>query len=313
MRHIVILNPKAGKKDSTELIAAEAEKAFVSAGAEYIIVKTEYSGHAKEIALEAAKSGENVTIYACGGDGTISEAAQALYNAPNVVLAPVPVGTGNDFVRTITGDSESYSISELISSGKTVAADMLLAGSRVAVNIVSVGLDASIADNVSRFKRIPFISGSMAYNISTAFCFFTNVRYRMKFEIDGKLIPQQDFVFSIAANARYYGGGFKAAPIADIQDGLIDFMQIPTLPRIKLLPMIKRYRSGEHLNRYDFIKLIRCKKIKIISEDPVALNCDGEIAEEINPVIELIPGGMKLLVPAKYLQNIASNNLMQQI
>ena len=84
MRHIVILNPKAGKKDCTALIAAEAEQAFSAAGIKYTIAKTEYAGHAKDIALEAAKSGEEVTIYACGGDGTISEAAQALYNAQNV-------------------------------------------------------------------------------------------------------------------------------------------------------------------------------------------------------------------------------------
>ena len=313
MRHIVILNPKAGKKNSTALIAAEAEQAFASAGIEYTAIVTEYAGHAREIAVQAAASGEAVTIYACGGDGTVCEAAQALYNADNVTLAPVPVGTGNDFVRTITGGAEHYSISDLISDGKTVDADMMLAGSRVAVNIVSVGLDASIANNVSRFKRIPFVSGSMAYNISTAFCFFTNVRYRMRFEIDGTLIPQQDFVFSIAANARYYGGGFKAAPIAEIRDGLIDFIQIPTRPRIKLLPMIKRYRNGEHLDRYDFIKLIRCKKIKIFSDNPVDLNCDGEIAQELNPTIELIPGGMKLLVPAKYLQNVSSIDSLKKI
>ncbi len=313
MRHVVILNPKAGKRDTTDRLAAEAARAFSSAGLEYSVELTRYAGHAKDIALEAAESGEEVTIYACGGDGTISETAQALYNAPHVTLAPVPVGTGNDFVRTITGGYGSYSISELVSEGRTIEADMILAGSRVAVNIVSVGLDASIANNVSRFKRIPFVSGSMAYNISTAFCFFTNVRYRMQFELDGRMLPQQDFVFSIAANARYYGGGFKAAPIADIRDGLMDFMQIPTLPRIKLLPMIRRYRNGEHLDIYKFIKLIRCKKIKIISDKPVALNCDGEIKEEKNPVIALIPGGMKLLVPAKYLQNISANDFMQQI
>ena len=190
---------------------------------------------------------------------------------------------------------------------------MMLAGSRVAVNIVSVGLDASIADNVARFKRIPMISGSMAYNLSTAVCFFTNIRYRMGFEIDGELLPQQDFVFSIAANARYYGGGFKAAPLAEITDGLMDFIQIPTRPHIRLLPMISRYRKGEHLDRYKFISFMRCKKIKIFSDAPVALNCDGEVAKEIDPTIELIPNGMKLLIPAKYLQNISSNTFFQKI
>ena len=301
MRHLVILNPVAGKSDSTLKLAAEAEKVFSELGLSYSVEMTQYAGHAKEIALSAAKSGEEITIYACGGDGTISEAAQALYNAPNVTLAPVPVGTGNDFVRTITGGSgEKYSLTEIVKGGQTVSSDMILAGGKVAINIVSVGLDAQIAKNVFRYKRLPFVSGSMAYNISTAINFCTKVSYSFDFEVDGVLQPKGDVVFALAANGVYYGGGFKAAPIADIQDGLMDFIRIPALPRIRLLPMISRYKKGEHLDRYDFIKCIRCKKVRILSPYPVALNCDGEIEDVLNPVIEIVPNAMKLQIPAKY-------------
>jgi len=301
MRHLVILNPAAGKRDSTAAIAAEAEKAFYKAGIDYTAKITEYPGHAGEIAKKAAQTGEEITIYACGGDGTISEAAQALYNAPNVTLAPVPIGTGNDFARTVADKNDSrYTITELIEAGETVSADMLLAGGKVAINIVSAGMDAAIAKDVAKYKRIPLVSGAMAYKLSTAINFFTKVKYRMAFEVDGRLIEAGDYVFAIAANGRYYGGGFKAAPIADIQDGLIDFMRIPSLPRAKLLPMIESYRKGEHLDKYDFIELIRCKKVKIISDEPVALNCDGEIEEVENPTIEVIPNGMKLLIPARF-------------
>ena len=302
MRHLIILNPAAGKHDSTVALAAEAEKVFSAVGLDYTVEITQYPGHAGEIAKKAAQCGEEITIYACGGDGTISEAAQALYNAPHVTLAPVPVGTGNDFARTVTDESSDsrYSLTELVENGETVSADMLVAGGRVAINIVSAGLDAAIANDVARYKRIPFVNGAMAYNLSTAINFFTKVKYKMAFEIDDKVIDAKNYVFAIAANGRYYGGGFKAAPLADIQDGMIDFLCIPSLPRIKLLPMIERYRKGEHLDKYDFIKLIRCKKVKIISEEPVALNCDGEIAEEINPIIEIIPNGMKLLIPSRF-------------
>lgn len=304
MRHLVILNPAAGKRDSTTALATEAEKAFAQAGEEYTVELTQYPGHAREIAKKAAQTGEEITIYACGGDGTISEAAQALYNAPNVTLAPVPVGTGNDFARTVSGDSADshYTLTELVTTGETVKADMLLAGGKVAINIVSVGLDAAIAKDVARYKRIPFINGAMAYNLSTAINFFTNLKYRMSFEIDEKPVAARDYVFAIAANGRYYGGGFKAAPIADIQDGLIDFICIPVRSRIKLLPMIENYRKGTHLKKYEFIQLIRCKKVKIISDKPVDLNCDGEIEETENPTIEVIPNGMKLLIPSRFVK-----------
>lgn len=312
MRHLVILNPAAGKRDITASLAAEAEKAFAEVGLEYTVEITKYPGHAAEIAKKAAQSGEEITIYACGGDGTISEAAQALYNAPHVTLAPVPVGTGNDFAKTVAGPKgdSRYTLTELVQAGKTVNADMLIAGNKVAINIVSAGLDAAIAKDVARYKRIPFLSGTMAYKISTAINFFTNVKYRMSFEVDGKLIEEGDYVFAIAANGRFYGGGFKAAPIADIQDGLIDFMRIPSLPRAKLLPMIESYRKGEHLDKYRFIELIRCKKVKIISDKPVDLNCDGEIEEVDNPTIEVIPNGMKLLIPARFADFLQKENFI---
>lgn len=298
MRHVLILNPAAGKTDSTKQLMQEAEIAFGKAGLQYKIELTQYPGHAAEIAKSYRNSDEQTILYACGGDGTISEVAQALYDAENLILAPVAVGTGNDFVKSLGSEAgANFTISELVENGEIVSADMLVAGGRVSLNIVSVGLDASVTKNVARFKRLPLVSGAMAYKLSTAYCFFTKVKYRMAFEIDGETIPAADYVFAIAANGRFYGGGFHAAPLADIQDGLIDFIAIPARPRIKLLPMISRYQKGEHLERYDFIKLIRCKKIKYISDEPVELNCDGEVADSVDPVVEVIAGGMKLLVP----------------
>lgn len=299
MRHVLILNPAAGKADSTQRLIKEAEQAFSAAGIKYSVEFTRYHGHAAEIAKKY-RGGEETVLYACGGDGTLSEVAQALYGASNLILAPVAVGTGNDFVKSLRGESGAeFTLSELIKSGQVISADMLHAGERVALNIVSVGLDASVTENVSRFKRLPFVSGGAAYNLSTAYCFFKKVKYRMAIEVDGEVIPPADYVFAIAANGQFYGGGFRAAPLADIRDGLIDFISVPAHSRLELLPMIEHYRKGEHLEMYDFVKLIRCRRVKYISDEPIGLNCDGEVADEMNPVVEIIPHGMRLLVPEK--------------
>lgn len=300
MRHVFILNPKAGKTDCTPSLTEEIQTLFSGRSEDYEIVVTQYPGHAEQIARCCAADGVETTLYACGGDGTLGEVAQALPGNPQLILAPVPAGTGNDFVRGLEGlpgAKTPFSLSSLM-GGQVVPLDLLLAGGRVSLNIASVGLDAAIAQNMGRFKRLPLIKGETAYMLSLLYCFFTSVRYRYRFEIDGMPQPEGDILFAVAANGRYYGGGFMAAPLADWQDGLIDFISIPAMSRLRLLPMIGSYRRGEHLQKFDFVRFVRCRQVRILSDKPVALNRDGEITPAQNPVIEILPASARLLVPA---------------
>ncbi|HWP50121.1 MAG TPA: diacylglycerol kinase family protein [Clostridia bacterium] len=251
--------------------------------------------------LRCAADGVETTLYACGGDGTLGEVAQALPGNPQLILAPVPAGSGNDFVRSLEslrGAKARFSLPSLI-DGEVVPLDLLMAGGRVSLNIASVGLDAAIAQNMVRFKRLPLLKGETAYMLSLVYCFFTTVRYRYQFEIDGVLQPEEDCIFAVAANGRFYGGGFMAAPLADWQDGQIDFISIPAMPRLRLLPMIGSYKRGEHLEKYDFVRFIRCRQVRILADKPVALNRDGETEPAQNPIIEIMPAAARLLIPVR--------------
>lgn len=305
LRHVFILNPAAGKRNQTPELTAQIHTLFSGGEEPYLILTTQYAGHAGEIARHYAQDGVETTLYACGGDGTLGEVAQVLPDNPQLILAPVPVGTGNDFVRTLTQGYTTQPVFTLpkLRTGQVVPCDLLRAGRRVSLNIASVGLDATIAQNVGRFKNLPAVSGDMAYTLSMIYCFFSAVKYRFRFEIDGELCPPGDVIFAIAANGTYYGGGFKAAPLADVQDGLIDFIRVPSLSRLRILPMISHYKRGEHLSRYPFIELVRCKQVRILSDKPVALNCDGEIALEQNPSIAVLPAAARILVPSDFAKH----------
>lgn len=297
MRHVFILNPKAGKFDRTPALQAEIQTLFDGRGEVYEMVVTQYPGHAEQIARRCAADGVETTLYACGGDGTLGEVAQALPGNPQLILAPVPTGTGNDFVRSFLPNAKArFSLPSLL-NGRVVPLDLLMAGERVSLNIASVGLDAAIAQNMARFKRLPLIRGETAYMLSLVCCFFTSMRYRYQFEIDGAPQPEGDILFAVIANGRYYGGGFMAAPLADWQDGLIDFIQIPAMSRLRLLPMIGSYKRGAHLQKYDFIRFAQCRQVRILSDKPVALNRDGEIAPAQNPIIKILPAAARLLIP----------------
>lgn len=302
LRHVFILNPKAGKTDSTRALKAEIQTLFSGRKEDYEIFITEYPGHAEQIARRYAADKTETILYACGGDGTISEVAQSLPGNPQLILAPVPAGTGNDFVRgleRLPDIKTGVSLSSLM-DGRVVPLDLLMAGDRVSLNIASVGLDAAIAQNMARFKHLPLIKGETAYILSLIYCFLTSVGYRFRFEIDGVLQPEGDFIFAIAANGQYYGGGFKAAPLADWQDGLIDFICIPAMPRFFVLPMIASYKRGEHLKKYGFIQFVRCKQVRVFSDKPVALNRDGEISPAQNFTIKILPAVARLLIPSAH-------------
>ncbi|MEG1753495.1 MAG: hypothetical protein RR234_06230, partial [Christensenella sp.] len=74
-----------------------------------------------------------------------------------------------------------------------------------------------------------------------------------------------------------YGGGFMAAPLSDMQDGLIDFICVPSIGHLRALSMIGSYKRGEHLEKYSFIKLIRCQSLRIFSDHSVCRKGDGDI------------------------------------
>ena len=298
MRHIFIINPKAGKQNPGDYVQNLIKDAFRECDEEVILETSQYTGNAQEIVIKYANQNIPTTFYCCGGDGTLGEVVQPLIGMPHCAFAPIPMGTGNDFVKCFGKDAkERFSNIELLLNGSREKIDVLIADGKCCVNIASAGFDAMIAKKVQLFRSIPMINGSTAYNLSLAYCFFTSVKCNLGFEIDGKAYPKNDYVFAVIANGMYYGGGFKASPTSDIQDGLIDFITIPALPRIKMLSMIESYRKGEHLDKYDFITHTRCKNVKLLSDAVMPFNIDGNITMTKESYVEIIPGAVEIVLP----------------
>jgi len=298
MRHVVLINPAAGKTDRADVVARMAEAAFSNGADPWELRLTERPGHAAEIAAAVAAAGEKTILYVCGGDGTLGEAAHGLAGSACCAMAPVPIGSGNDFVRTFgEGARERFFSFEALRDGTTVQIDLLRVGERTCLNIASAGLDAAICARMPIYKRLPAVSGSAAYWLALIHGFFTAVKNRYAFEIDGVRTDPADCVFAVAANGRWYGGGFCAAPRADVADGRIDFVRIPSLSRMKMLSMIPAYRRGEHLDRYGFIEFMRCKSVRFLANGPIPMNLDGEIFPMRDPLVTVEPEALRLRLP----------------
>ena len=167
MTHLFILNAFAGTKDSTSILKAQIEALGLP---DTVIEYTKGKDDATAIARRYAEKGDPLRVYACGGDGTANEAMHGLLGFDNVALGVVPVGTGNDYVRSLKGTPEDFLDLKKMTEGSTVTVDLLKCNDRYALNVISVGYDCEVADRAQKNKRLPMMSGSLAYKLAIVQC-----------------------------------------------------------------------------------------------------------------------------------------------
>lgn len=303
VRYVFIINPRAGKYDHTKEITEKLKRLMHKYPIEILV--TEHKGHAEELVEEKARQySDEIYVYACGGDGTLNEVINGAWRYPHVSVGIIPIGSGNDFIRTFENvPKESFLNLENMINGSTVPIDLLFAGRRAGVNVITAGFDCAVAKNMVRFKKFPLVSGSMAYKISLIYCLASKTKNRFSLFADNKEIKDENncYLFALAMNGRFYGGGFKAAPTANMADGKIEFIRVPTISRLKFLRVVGKYKSGEYINdpSMGFIKTRQCKELKILADAPIDVCIDGEIIQEKNPVIHIKHHAVKMIFPLR--------------
>ena len=294
MRHIFIINPAAGLQNSTEKLRQEIVD---SVGSLCEICVTEYAGHAAMLVrTKAAQYAPEVCrFYACGGDGTLSEAAAGAVGTENAQIACVPCGTGNDFIKIFDG-REAFRDVRAQMEGETMPLDVLAVNDRYALNICNAGLDARICRWVVDNKRRCVFSGGFPYKLSLLIHFFRRINCRYRLEIDGKAVDEE-LAIAVAANARYYGGGFYACPEAEPDDGFFDFVAIRRITRAQLLRCLGDYAAGRHDRLGDLQLYTRARQMTLVSEKPEPLCLDGEILITDRAEIRVVPHAISFVVP----------------
>lgn len=307
-RHLFILNPASGRKDITEKLKQIINRLNISDPYDIFVTDAPRAAEKECFRYVREHRSDFVRVYSCGGDGTLSEVANGLYRAKskNCAIGIVPLGSGNDFIRSFDIPAERFRNLKNLVNGEVINVDLLLARDsagreRASLNIISVGFDAAVAKGQQKYKKLPMVNGSMAYNISLAECIFSKMKNYFTVIVDGRPVGKPGkgpYLFTIAANGKFYGGGFKAAPFSDLQDGLIDFIRVDTVSKLKFLSLVNRFRKGEYIHEYkEYVVYSQCKKLQILSEDPIDLNLDGEIHPMRDPIIEVVPGALNLIMP----------------
>lgn len=301
MCHLFILNAFAGTADSTPKLRKEIE----ALGRENVIIEyTQGKGDAERIARRYAEQGEPLRVYACGGDGTANEALHGLIGRENVALGVIPVGTGNDYVRSLPAAKEDFLNLRKMVNGSTVTVDLLRCEDRYALNVISVGYDCEVADRAQKNKRWPLMSGSFAYKLAIVQCLLTKRKHTFTPYADGERIPIakgfKSQMLAVAAKGKYYGGGIKATPYAELDDGLIDFMAIPTVPISYFAWLLGSFTRGEHIDHPKakaFILHKKCRELKLDNHGDIKIGIDGEMFVMKDPTITVVPKAFSVIIP----------------
>lgn len=304
MRHVFILNPAAGKNKKALNILPRIKTVCRKHDLEYTVYTTEYPHHATEIAKSEAQKGDAVRLYACGGDGTLLEVATGIGDAANAELVCVPCGSANDFIRFFP-DSERFKDLEALVLGTARRIDAILCNGKLSLNLCSMGMDADVGNRQKRYKHLPFVSGPMAYNLAVAQTFFSpfgkQLRVVMETE-NGTVERTGKYLFALAANGQYYGGGYHGSPLSQPDDGLLEFVLVETKNHFNVFPFLKRYKNGKHLGTAG-VESFSGTKMTVYAEKPTVCNADGECFADCQVTFELLPNALSFVFPNEMLKN----------
>ncbi len=300
MKHIFIINPAAGKSDSTTPVAAGIRRTCVERGLDYDILTTEYPRHAIELVKKKAVeyAGQTMRFYACGGDGTLNEVAAGAAGLANVSVTHYPCGSGNDFIKLFGMDCRGFKDLNALIDGKEVALDYIETDCGACLNVFSVGVDARVAAGMQKYKRIPLLHGAMAYNISTVENVLRGLSEPYEVQVDGVDYSGRQTLI-LAGNGRFYGGGFNPVPEADPTDGLLDVLIIKAVDLVTVIKVIGAYKAGLHRRYPQHITHLKAKELTIAHRDgkDMQVNLDGEIVPSPRVSLRVAEHKLRFVIP----------------
>lgn len=278
---LAIVNPAAGFprwRRSWDGI----EAALLAAGVSLDVVRTERPQHGESIAREAVLAGRRRLIVA-GGDGSVNDVVNGVMNAGladscEVTLAVAPTGTGNDWARSLGIGRRPTDVSAAVVAGRTMLHDIGMAdypGSaerrRWFINVAGAGYDADMTARVPRpvpsaltYLRVA-ISGLLSYRAP-----------RFQVDADGTIFEGR-MLLVFAANAQYCGNRMHVAPVARMDDGLLDVVMVRELGLLAVLPKLVKLYRGTILGD-PAVRHVRAGRVRVDAEPPALIQTDGQMA-----------------------------------
>lgn len=304
-RIVFVVNPISGTQGKKAILKWIDERLDRSIY-DYSIVKTEYAGHASQIAAAAVLDKVDVVV-AIGGDGTINEIARSLVHT-DTALGIIPCGSGNGLARHLRIPMEPKAAIEILNQGNDICIDYGKINNIPFFCTCGVGFDAFVslkfADSGKR--------GLLTYLENTLHESLTYQPETYIIENEEGTVKHKAFLIA-CGNASQYGNNAYITPHASLTDGLMDITIMEPFTVLDV-PSLSFQLFNKTLDQNSRIKTMRAKKIKIHRQHDGVMHFDGDplmAGKELE--VEIIPAGLRVIASPKKRPKEENENLLQVI
>jgi diacylglycerol kinase (ATP) len=231
-----------------------------------------------------------------GGDGTVSAAVDHVVGRP-VVVGVLPLGTANDFARTLQIPTDVAQACETIAHGKVVDVDLGLVEDNYFVNVASVGLSVGVTQALS--PKLKARVGPLAYPVATLRAYRGHEPFTVRMEFpDGDHDPiDLDSLLQVAVgNGRHYGGGNVVAPGAGIDDHALDVYAIRQGRFRDNVSIARAFKTGTFVEHPNVMHLTT-RRMLLRAVPHQKINVDGEVVATTPQEFSIARNALDVLVP----------------
>ena len=304
MKHIFVINPIAGKHDSTSEIAEKVTYyASTHQDFDYDVYLTTAVGDATKWTRRWCRlhKGEKVRFYACGGDGTLNEVVSGIIGSENVEVTVYASGSGNDYIKYY-GTQEDFCDMPRLIEGDAHQVDVMKVNNRYSINICNFGFDAIVCKSAAKLRHHHILGGSRAYPACIAYGLLVASRNYVKMSVDGEPFFDGKMLLCTLGNGRWVGGKYQCSPKSQNDDGLIEVTLMHTMSIFTLLGVINPYSKGTFHNLSNIKKLMQYRRgtqVEISAPKPFWVCIDGEMILNDHYTIQNLPQAITFVSPRK--------------
>ena len=304
----IIFNP-GSKSNNSNLIWETVEKYLLKNEITYHLNKTKGPHHAKELAHKITSDGNEHTIIVIGGDGTLNEVVNGLYDPDKVTLGLIPSGSGNDFAKatgisTIPEEAITTILNCTEDQKSLVNYGEMHAAGRCHRFLISCGcgFDSDVCVDVQTSKLKPMLNkiglGKLTYTIVALAKLIKMSVFSAHFNIDDNNEYDMDKMFFLTAmNTIYEGGGYMFCPDASPCDDKLDLLTVHSMTRKRIIPLLPKAKKGKHVGAKG-IDIQPISSVDMSFSKPVNVHTDGEVIGSFDKVrIECAKKHIKFCLP----------------
>jgi diacylglycerol kinase (ATP) len=291
MTTCIIVNPNAGSVETT----AELQERLGQLP-DTSVVLTEKEGDAERLAREAVRSGADLVV-AAGGDGTLNEVVNGLAeDFSRSRLGLIPLGTGNDFARSINVPPDLDASLAILAEGRTRATDVGRATfggkCRYFINMAVGGFSPIVSEKADdakeRWGPLAYLRGAVG-----ALPELSGFQATLTFD-DGERMEIETYNI-VLSNGRFVAAGIPVAPMSLLDDGFLDVLIAPVTTIPQLAVLVPQVLLGRHAES-DLLVFRKASHVEVESDPPMLWNVDGEIIGDQPARFEVLPRALRVVV-----------------